>query len=183
MVWTVKSDDDNAIIQEMAKQTDRGAVLIATAYLEERLVDAIKARLIRDEDIESTFFKGVGPLASLSSRIHLAYLLGIYEKKVHRFFLTVKDIRNAFAHKSEPLNFTTQKISALCLNINVGLEATLEMPHPETGEIIQVPISIKPDGTPKTAFFNCVMFLLICLDMELKKEPPRKPAPPVVPPI
>lgn len=183
MVWAIKSDDDKAILQEIEHQTDRGAALIATAYLEERLVDAIKARLVQDKNIESAFFKGIGPLANFSARIDLGYLLGIYEKKAHRLFLTVKDIRNRFAHRAEPLEFTTQKINDLCRNVDISVTALWKAPHPETGEIIKISIVLKPDGTPKTAFFNCVQFLLFSLDMEIKMMPPRKPAPPVMPPM
>ena len=77
MAWTIRNEADNAIILETSKQTDRGAALIATAYLEERLIDAIKARLIHDLTLENKLFKGSGPLASLSAKINMGFLLGI----------------------------------------------------------------------------------------------------------
>lgn len=182
MTWVIQNDSDKQILEEMLKQSDRGAALIATAYLEERLVDAIKARLNRCQAIENKLFKGTGPLASLSARIDFGFLLGIYDPSAHRILRTIKDIRNRFAHKAEPLNFNTQNIKDLCAKIDIsgGIDITLKAPD---GTSQRVVLDIEPDGTPKTAFLNAVKFLLFALDMEIKIAPPRVPAPPVVPPI
>ena len=62
MSWIIRDNADKAILAEIKQQTDRGAALIATAYLEERFVDAIKARLVNDETLQDKLFKGYGPL-------------------------------------------------------------------------------------------------------------------------
>lgn len=178
MAWTIRNETDKAIILEISKQTDRGAALIATAYLEERLTDAIKARLVRDVKLENTLFKGSGPLASLSAKINMGFLLGIYEQDIRRFLHTVKDIRNAFAHRPEPMNFKTQKIKDLCCNVDISLQTELHFAAPD-GTISDINFDIKSDGTPRTAFFNMTMYLLLILDMEINIAPPRGPAPPV----
>ena len=50
MNWTSRVDyDDTHIIEEIERQEDRGAAVIAGAYLEEFVVDAIKTRLENDE--------------------------------------------------------------------------------------------------------------------------------------
>ena len=178
MAWTITSEADNAIILEISKQTDRGAALIATAYLDERLTNAIKSRLIRDRTLENTLFKGGGPLASLSTRINMGFLLGIYEKDIRRFLHTVKDVRNAFAHRPEPMNFKTQKIKDLCSNIDISVQAKMHIKAPD-GSDYDIDFNVKSDGTPRTAFFNMTMYLLLILDMEINVAPPRVPAPPV----
>ena len=119
-------------------------------------------------------------MASFSVKIDLGLLLGIYEPQVHRYLRTVKDIRNAFAHKSEPINFETQKIAGLCGNIDIDLCATLEGIS-EDGRAGKIEIDIKPDGTSRTAFLNAIKLLLIVLEMEIKNRPPRVPEPPVFP--
>ncbi len=178
MPWMIRNEADNAIILEISKQTDRGAALIATAYLEERLTDAIKARLVQDLTLENNLFKGSGPLASLSAKINMGFLLGIYEQDIRRFLHTVKDIRNAFAHRPEPMNFKTQKIRDLCSNIDISVQTELHFTAPD-GTIKDVNFEVKSDGTPRTAFFNMTMYLLLILDMEINIAPRRGPAPPV----
>ena len=153
--------------------------LIATAYLEERLIEAIKARLVEDDELGNKLFKGYGPLGSLSAKIDMGFLLGIYEKDVRRFLHTVKDIRNAFAHKPEPMDFQTQKIKDLCSNIDISLKTELKFTAPD-GTVDDVIFELRSDGKPKTAFFNMTKYVLLILDTEIKIVPRRGPAPPVL---
>lgn len=178
MAWTIRNEADKAILAEIKKQTDRGAALIANAYLEERLTDAIKARLVRDETLENNLFKGSGPLASLSARINMGFLLGIYEEDIRRFLHTLRNIRNAFAHRPEPMNFETQKIKDLCSNIDINIQTELHFTTPD-GTVTDVNFKLRSDGTPKTAFLNMTQYLLLILDMEINIAPRREPAPPV----
>lgn len=178
MVWTIQDESDEAILREIMQQTDRGAALIAVAYLEERLTDAIKARLIRDEKLEGRFFKGAGPLASFSAKIDLGFMLGIYENDIQRILHTLRRIRNEFAHRTEPLDFSAQRIRGLCLKVDISVQTELDFKAPD-GTVNHVDFNVQSDGTPKRAFFNAVKFLLLVLDMEIKIAPPRVPAPPV----
>jgi hypothetical protein len=119
MVWVTASEADKPLLGEIENQTDRGAALIATAYLDERLLAAIKVRIIRDESLENKLFRGSGPLAAFSVRIDIGFMLGIFDAKVHKMLHTVREIRNEFAHKPEPRNFNSQRIKDLCKNIAI----------------------------------------------------------------
>lgn len=173
MAWVTRTPDDDAIIEEIINQSDRGAALIATAYLEERLLDAIKARTHR-HDVEGWFYKGAGPCASFTAKIALGFLLGIYDEEIRRMFITVKDIRNEFAHKPEPRDFNSQKIRDLCKNINLNVAMELKI-NEQTYEF-----TLTPDQTPKTAFLNAIKWLLFITDMETKQRPLRRPAPTIL---
>src|SRR5262245_5515962 len=113
MTWVTNSDTDKPILEEIERQTDRAAALIAVAYLEERLVAAIKARMVRNVDIEQRVFMSSGPLGTLSAKIDIGFLLGIFDLRVSEMFHTVRKIRNEFAHVAEPRDFTSQRIQAL----------------------------------------------------------------------
>jgi hypothetical protein len=76
MTWITLSDADKPILEEIEKQTDRAAALIATSYLEDRLVEAIKARTVRDQNVEKDMFRNSGPLGSFSAKIDLGFMLG-----------------------------------------------------------------------------------------------------------
>lgn len=175
MVWITQNQDDNLILAEIAAQSDRGAALIAQAYLEERLVAAIKARLAGTDEVLNRLFKGTGPLASFSSRIDIGLALGLYEAEAHALFRQIKEVRNEFAHNAAPIDFASQKIAAHCSNLNINIMGTY-VSHSGESETFDV----SPSQNARDAFMNAVKFLLFLCDRELRLQPPRKPAPPVV---
>lgn len=177
MTWITVSDEDTPILEEIEKQTDRGSALIAASYLEQRLLTAIKARTNRHEKIEKDFYRGSGPAGSFSAKIDLGLLIGLYEPKIHQMLHTVKEIRNELAHEPKPRDFTSQRINDLCKNITV--EAKLDLTNKTNGQ--QIKIDLEKPKDSREAFQNAVKMLLLWLDMELKKLPPRVPAPPAMP--
>ena len=76
--------------------------------------------------------------------------------------------------KRNPRDFNSEKISALCANINLKVEMDLKSDK-QSGHF-----ELQPDGTPKTAFLNAVKWLLLITDMETKHEPLRPPAPTIL---
>jgi len=176
MIWFIQNDDEKPILEELLQQTDRGAALIAVAYVEERLKAAIKTRMSDDKNIQKNMFKNSGPLGTLSAKIDLAFLMGIYEKEIHKMLDTIREIRNEFAHTPHPRNFNSERIKALCNNIEFKSKTVLV----EEKSKQQIELSIEPDGTPRTAFLNAIKYLLMLLDMEIKTVPHRKPASPIV---
>lgn len=105
------------IVVEIEKQSDRGAAILATAFLEEQLTACIKGLLTDEPQITDPLFRGSGPLAALSTKIDLGFLLGLYTKTDHRRLRTIRDIRNKFAHHVRPLSFNTEDVAALCRNL------------------------------------------------------------------
>jgi len=100
-----------AFVAELEKQTDRGAALIAGAVLDEVLEMAITARLIdlgRDQH-DSLFGRG-RPLDSFSAKIGLGYALGLYPNAARVLLEMVRDVRNKFAHRIEPLEFSNPDV-------------------------------------------------------------------------
>ncbi len=179
MTWITVSSDDKPIVEEIEKQTDRAAALIASAYVEERLLLAIQARTNRYEKIEKDFYRGAGPLGSFSAKIDLGLLLGVYEPRIHQMLHTIRNIRNEFAHQPKPRDFNSQRIGDLCDNIAVRVK--LGMTEATTGHRIE--IDLEAPQTRREAFLNAVKMLLLWLDMEIKQMPARLPAPPVMPPL
>lgn len=115
MTWGTLGDSKyDALGEEINKQRDRGAAIIAFAVLEDHLVALIKSKLIRDSTIEKKVFRGYGPLGSFSARIDIGFLLGLYDKDLHRELHCIRKIRNEFAHDLSPLTFKSKKIRDLC---------------------------------------------------------------------
>jgi DNA-binding MltR family transcriptional regulator len=119
MPWTYRDGErDKATTDEIDRQEDRAAAIIASAYVEDRLALAIKARLIADIQVTNPMFNGDGPLATFSVKINMAYLLGLITKRQRETLHIIKKIRNLFAHDLSPLTFTSQNIQALCRNLH-----------------------------------------------------------------
>jgi DNA-binding MltR family transcriptional regulator len=64
-------------------------------------------------------FTGTGPLSSFSTKIQLAYAMGIIGKKVRHDLDTIREMRNAMAHASKQINFETKEIVTLCRGLHV----------------------------------------------------------------
>lgn len=93
-------------LNELKKQTDRGAALIAGAVLDEILELTILARLIEfGSERREALFDPTRPLGTLSAKIEIGYALGIYENPFRLQLGIVRDVRNAFAHRIESIQF------------------------------------------------------------------------------
>jgi hypothetical protein len=101
-----------AFIEELKAQTDRGAVLIAAAVLDELLEMTISARLIEvGGDRHAALFGRGKPIDSFSAKIELGFRLGLYQNPARVQFEMIRDIRNKFAHRIEPLTFSHPDIA------------------------------------------------------------------------
>src|SRR5262249_15079476 len=116
-MWFFDASKYPKLIEEIDKQRDRGAAILAASVLEDHLTQIIKTRLERNPKIESRMFKGYGPLASFAAKIDLGFLLGLYSPHVHKQFGYIREIRNEFAHNLQPLSFRSQRIKDLCSHL------------------------------------------------------------------
>src|SRR6267143_6200243 len=89
------------LLEEMAGESDRGAVLVSVAMLSEALHHLLKIRLTPNPSTEDAFLDGHNsPLGSFSSRIDLAYRIGSVSEKFARDLHLIRRIRNDFAHRA-----------------------------------------------------------------------------------
>jgi len=99
---------------EIESQTPRGAVIVATAYLD-LLLRMIIERVMRPEpEIQDVLFENRGPLQGFSARIRLAFALKLIGSGAYLDLCTLRDIRNAFAHSAEAIDFDRPDVAALC---------------------------------------------------------------------
>jgi DNA-binding MltR family transcriptional regulator len=91
-------------------ESDRGAVLMAAAFIEDKLTYLFKAYFIDNEIVSKSFLQNNGALATFSSKIDLAYLLGLIPKNVHQDLHILRKIRNDFAHNASNINFESPHI-------------------------------------------------------------------------
>jgi hypothetical protein len=109
-MWVLDSDDDIEIVEELNRMPDRAAAIIATGFLERVLERTLRLHFNDDKITQEKFFRGLGPLSSLSAKIDLAYLMNFYDKQWHKCLHSIRKVRNEFSHDPHPLNFDSKEI-------------------------------------------------------------------------
>ena len=113
-------------LDELQEESDRSCALLAAAFLDEQLRALLEGFLVDDPKSVGQLFEGSGPLATLSSRIDLAYVLGFITPTELRDLGLIRKIRNQFAHELHGLSFETEAISARCNELEAyGLVARM----------------------------------------------------------
>jgi len=106
MAWVFATKEEaeinrfrEAISEIEASNSDRAAVIVASAFLEDHLTRVLQARMHENEKISREMFRASGPLGNFGTKIDLGFMIGVYGEKVRRELQIVKEIRNEFAHK------------------------------------------------------------------------------------
>src|SRR5664279_1524149 len=87
------------VVSEVQTETDRGAALIVSAWLDDALDTFLQSRVIDDSKVVAALFGINQPLATFSSRINLAYAFGFIGKASYSDLHIVREVRNQFAHE------------------------------------------------------------------------------------
>jgi mannitol operon repressor len=107
----------SAFLAEFQKETDRGAALVGAALIDTRLDAVLRSHLVDSKAVDELMEGGNAPLGTFSSRIKMAYALGLITELEFDECEIIRRIRNYFAHGVHGLTFQDQKLSALCNNL------------------------------------------------------------------
>jgi hypothetical protein len=157
--WIKLVPADDAVVAEIERERDRGAALIAAALIDERLLQTIKLRLRpelskEDKGVHSFLFNPGRSLSSHFARVQLGYLLQLYPYQVLQLMIIVNEIRNKFAHKTEPISFSSPDITNIVTRSSSRYLARLgwdvySFRKPRTAFAIQL---VRRLNCPTTAF-------------------------------
>jgi len=103
----------------LTSETDRGSVLMAAAFIEDKLLQMLKDFMVKNKSIQKKIFEGNGALATFSSKIQMAYLLGLIPKNIFDDLNILKRLRNDFAHNAKPISFKTDYVKDRCNALQV----------------------------------------------------------------
>lgn len=126
MVWLLASEEELKAIETLHRESDRSAAIVAAAIVDTKLTSALIAFLHKNQNITGQFFRTSWPLGSFANKIDLALLIGLCGRELHRELITMKDIRNAFAHSISVTDFNTQRIADLTKNFRLIESCTAE---------------------------------------------------------
>jgi DNA-binding MltR family transcriptional regulator len=107
------AEESRQFLEEMHKETDRGAALIGAEFLSETLASMLKAFFIDD----AVFIRELlqeGPLSNFALRRKMAYALGLLSETTYKDLDTIRRIRNEFAHSYKPVKFADPLVKKLC---------------------------------------------------------------------
>jgi DNA-binding MltR family transcriptional regulator len=109
-------------------ESTRAKVVLAACYLDELLGQLLRFVLKPVENGRDSLFEGAqAPLGTFSSKIDLAFRLGLIDEKVSKSLHFVRRIRNEFAHNLETCSFEASEIK----NWNYELHLLNDVATPE----------------------------------------------------
>jgi len=95
-------------------ESDRGAAVVGTAYLDLLLRGALEHQMRTDADVLEALFTNNGALQDFSARIKIAYAFKIIGPGAYADLNLLREIRNAFAHSAQGLSFKSPDVAAIC---------------------------------------------------------------------
>lgn len=163
----IRRKDVDAFTASLNLLSDQAVALVCAALVERSLERVMLSRLRRlTKTMHNELFAGLGPLASFSAKIKLAYALGIVGPEAVADLTKVKDIRNQFAHSFHPVSFRTRAIAGYCRQLKT----------PNNPRIVR-PSGVRPWPLhrPRQRYWITCVILWVCLNGDDVRGPrPRK---------
>jgi hypothetical protein len=102
-------------VEDYRSGEDRTVAVIGGASTESALRARILEKMVPLNNTQfNELFLGNGPLSTFSSKIKVAFALGIIDHEIARNAEIIKEIRNAFSHTQHHIEFTTAAVSDAC---------------------------------------------------------------------
>lgn len=101
-----------AFLEDLNKETARGAALIAPAFIDEQLKRIISAFLMKTKTAQELLEDGA-PLGEFSARIKIVHAMGLITDDERHDCDAVRRVRNRFAHLAK-MSFEDEKVKAYC---------------------------------------------------------------------
>lgn len=103
-------------LDDLNRESERGAVLISVSYLERQLKEILSAFLCEGAASACLLEGFNAPLGTLAARSAAAAALGLISAREYRELETLRKIRNQFAHDHR-ISFSDQGIVDRCQNL------------------------------------------------------------------
>jgi hypothetical protein len=112
---TYTQEQMQAVVDEIEKQTDRGAAIVAATVIDNVLEHLITSRLIglSSERREALFDNPNAPLGDLYAKIELAFALGLFNEERRKSLHLIRKVRNEFAHRMDTVSFDHPEIAKM----------------------------------------------------------------------
>lgn len=99
-------------LREFRAESDRASVILTCAMLDEALRELLTAALLDCSTSEDPLFDGANaPLSTFSSRIEMAFRLGLVSRTFAKCLHMTRKIRNTFAHDVAGCKFDSHSVT------------------------------------------------------------------------
>lgn len=105
-----------AVVAKFDGESDRGAVLVCSSYLEDLLKQLLRTNLKEGEGLRELFDGINPPLGSFSARIAACHAMGLIDERMRRDLHIVRKIRNEFAHNWDA-NLSAGSLADRCIEL------------------------------------------------------------------
>jgi len=109
----------NVLHGEFTKESDRAAVILVAAIIDDLLRSCLASRFVATTSNEDALFDGANSaLGNFSSRIEMSYRLGLVSPRFARDLGLIRKIRNDFAHHIHGCSFDDPKVKSRVTELN-----------------------------------------------------------------
>lgn len=154
--WPSDAEADVQIgIMSSMEQHSIAVAIVGAAMLEFALERILRAKFKRNDD--TSWERLVGPeggLNAFASKINLGYAFAVYDDSTRAALMSVKTIRNVFAHAKKPVDFNHERIAAELAEIKTGMGSPTIL--------IKAVKDFKRHQTPPKA-----KFIILCLSISV----------------
>ena len=117
-------------LQRLDKESDRAAVIVGAAYLDTALERVIANFMIDDPKAVEQLFEPGGRFADFSTKIVVAYCLGLIDPLECADLRAVLQMRNEFAHAFADLSLDQPTFAYRCANFHQLALCVFTVPDP-----------------------------------------------------
>ena len=152
------------LFETLKYQDDRGAVLSAASFAEELLGDLLAAFMLEGKASKDLLHGFSAPLGTFSTRIKMAYSLGLIDDTSRSALDRIRKLRNSFAHTWEAVSIEKSQVAFMLEKF--GDNSLGGLPW----------IKLQSSDTPRETFDKCsvlLMFDLTLHSIQLEKQKPR----------
>jgi DNA-binding MltR family transcriptional regulator len=164
-----------SIIMPLFNESDRGAVLVGVARLDEVLSDLhkdfIAQTVANSKTIINDLFKPYSPLSSFAGKIQIAYAYGLIGADVHADLNRIRKIRNLAAHSGKDFSFESEEVRKSVAELTAIKRVSLASP---TDKPDWYTISMKIGDAIKTHFVTHAVLLQAEIVMYQNKRIKRR---------
>jgi len=98
-------------VKQLREESERGAVIVSAALMDEALEELIKAKLVPSPEKKDELFIGAyAPLDNFSAKIDFAYRIGIIGFSIRASLHLLRKLRNDFAHSALQMSFDSSSV-------------------------------------------------------------------------
>lgn len=160
------------------QESDRGSALMAAAFIDNKVGELLHSFFIDNKKIYERLFESNGALATFSSKIDLAFLLGLIPKNIFDDLHLLRKIRNDFAHNASFMTFESNPIKERCYSFSVLIKTQLKK-HPRAYflramTVILTSINMKMDSFEKCTIAKNFDTTIIEQTMKLVEDYSKK---------